>query len=157
MEEKKKPIKRHEALKPLSREHHHGLLLSWKIRQGIKLEVAPNRMKSYTDWFKKNYLYPHFEAEEEWLFPVLGDDDALIKKALAEHRRLRRLFDDESDLIKSLSLIEEELDAHIRFEERVLFNEVQQNASSEELLEIEKHHHGIVFSDDAWDDHFWKA
>ena len=30
-----KPQKRHKALQPLSREHHHGLLLSWKIRSGF--------------------------------------------------------------------------------------------------------------------------
>lgn len=153
--EKKKPIKRHEALKPLSREHHHGLLLCWKIRQGIKMEVEPQRMKNYTEWFKTQYLYPHFEAEEAFVFPVLEDDDPLVKKALAEHRRLRRLFDQDSDVLKALSLIEEELDAHIRFEERVVFNEVQRIASSQEFEEIEAKHHAIPFSDDEWEDHFW--
>jgi len=39
------PIKRNEALKPLSRDHHHGLLLCWKIRQGIKLNIEPERIK----------------------------------------------------------------------------------------------------------------
>lgn len=151
----KKPIKRHEALKPLSREHHHGLLLCWKIRQGIKLEVEPQRMKNYTDWFKKIYLYPHFEAEEEFVFPVLGDENQHVKKALAEHRRLKRLFDDDGEIIKALSLIEEELDGHIRFEERILFNEVQQVASPEQFEEIERKHHAIPFSDDDWKDHFW--
>lgn len=153
--EKKKPIRRHEALKPLSREHHHGLLLCWKIRQGIKLNVAPDRMKSYTDWFKTQYLYPHFEAEEKYVFPVLGDENQLIKKALAEHRRLKRLFNQKSDIVKALSLIEEELDNHIRFEERVVFNEVQQVASPEEFEEIQEKHHAIAFSDDHWEDHFW--
>lgn len=153
--EKKKPIKRHEALKPLSREHHHGLLLCWKIRQGIKMKVEPQRMKNYTDWFKNQYLYPHFEAEEAFVFPVLEEDDPLVKKALAEHRRLRRLFDQESEVLKALSLIEEELDAHIRFEERVLFNEVQKIASPEEFIEIEEKHHAIPFSDDDWKDQFW--
>lgn len=151
----KKPIKRHEALKPLSREHHHGLLLCWKIRQGLKLEVEPQRMKNYTDWFKQSYLYPHFEAEEEYVFPVLGDEHLHVKKALAEHRRLKRLFDDDDEIIKSLSLIEEELDGHIRFEERILFNEVQQIASPGQFEEIERKHHSIPFSDDDWEDHFW--
>lgn len=153
--EKKKPIKRHEALKTLSREHHHGLLLCWKIRQGIKFEVEPERMKRYTDWFKAKYLYPHFEAEEEHVFPVLGFEDPLVKKALAEHRRLKRLFNQNSEIFKALCLIEEELDKHIRFEERVLFNEVQQLATSKQFEEIEAKHHGIAFSDDEWEDHFW--
>ncbi|SOC80667.1 hypothetical protein SAMN06296241_2220 [Salinimicrobium sediminis] len=154
--ENKKPIKRHEALKPLSRDHHHGLLLCWKLRQGFKFQVEPRRMKKYTNWFKTKYLYPHFEAEEEFVFPVLEEEDPMVKKALAEHRRLRRLFDDESEITKSLSLIEEELDAHIRFEERILFNEVQKIASPKEFEEIEKRHHAVPFSDDLWEDHFWE-
>ena len=150
----KNPIKRHEALKPLSREHHHGLLLCWKIREGIKKDVDVERMKRYTDWFLKNYLIPHFEAEEKHVFPVLGDNDVMVKRALAEHRRLKRLFRKKKDIFKTLNLIEEELESHIRFEERVLFNEIQQKASPEELEEIEKHHHGIKFSDD-YEDEFW--
>lgn len=153
--EKKKPIKRHKALKPLSREHHHGLLLCWKIRQGMKLEVEPGRMKNYLDWFKQQYLYPHFKAEEEFVFPVLGNDNELVKKALAEHRRLRRLFNEDTEVLKSLHLIEEELDLHIRFEERILFNEIQKIASPEQFEEIEEKHHAVAFSDDQWDDHFW--
>lgn len=152
----KKPIRRHEALKPLSREHHHGLLLCWKIRQGLKREVATDRIKNYTDWFKFQYLHPHFEAEERYVFPVLGNDHEKVKKALAEHRRLKRLFDDEADVERSLHLIEEELDLHIRFEERDLFNEIQQVASPEQMAEIEEHHNGIAFSDDEWKDHFWE-
>lgn len=152
----KKPIKRHEALKPLSREHHHGLLLCWKIRQGIKKEVELERMKRYTDWFKVQYLDPHFEAEEQYLFPVLGSDHEKVKKALAEHRRLKRLFDEQETVERALHLIEEELDLHIRFEERDLFNEIQEVASPEQLKEIEQHHNGIQFSDDDWKDHFWE-
>ena len=37
-----KPQKRHKALQPLSREHHHGLLLSWKIRTGFSKDIAQN-------------------------------------------------------------------------------------------------------------------
>ncbi|MCM4158278.1 hemerythrin domain-containing protein [Antarcticibacterium flavum] len=152
----KKPIKRHEALKPLSREHHHGLLLCWKIRQGVKLDVNMARIKSYTDWFRRHYLDPHFEAEEKYIFPVLGNDHELVKRALAEHRRLKRLFNQEADLAIAMNSIEEELDSHIRFEERVLFNEIQAVATEEQLADIEKHHNGIQFSDDDWKDHFWQ-
>lgn len=152
----KKPIKRHEALKPLSREHHHGLLLCWKIRQGVKKNVETQRIKDYTNWFKIHYLDPHFEAEERFIFPILGNDHDLVKKALAEHRRLKRLFNQETEVAKALNSIEEELDGHIRFEERVLFNEIQKIATEEEFAEVEKHHQGITFNDDNWDDHFWE-
>ncbi len=151
------PIKRHEALKSLSREHHHGLLLCWKIRQGFKKDVAPERIKSYTDWFQKVYLEPHFETEEKYIFPVLGNEHEKVKKALAEHRRLKRLFKQDSEIKKALSLIEEELDQHIRFEERDLFNEIQAVATPEQFAEIQERHEGLPFSDDDWDDHFWAS
>ena len=55
------PIKRHKALQPLSRDHHHGLLLSGKIRAGFSKNIEPLRIKNYADWFFKNHLIPHFE------------------------------------------------------------------------------------------------
>jgi len=131
------PIRRNEALKPLSRDHHHGLLLCWKIRQGIKPNVEPERIKKYLDWFWISYLKPHFEIEEKYVFPVLGNENELVKQALAEHRKLKRLFENEDAISKAISLIEEELEKHIRFEERVLFNEIEKVASSEQLLQIE--------------------
>jgi len=33
------PIKRHNSLQPLSRDHHDGLLLKWKINKGISKGV----------------------------------------------------------------------------------------------------------------------
>lgn len=112
-----KPQKRHKALQPLSREHHHGLLLSWKIRTGFKKKIEPNRIRIYADWFYINHLIPHFEMEEEHIFTLLDSDHELIKKALADHRRIKRLFSEENEDAKTLSKIEEELEQHIRFEE----------------------------------------
>ncbi len=67
------PIKRHPSLQSLSREHHYGLLLSWKIREGFKREVPPERIKKYTNWFWENHLAPHFQFEESYIFPILGN------------------------------------------------------------------------------------
>ena len=113
-----KPIKLHPALKQFSRDHHFGLLLCWKIREGFRRNVEPERMKKYTDWFFESYQKPHFESEEKYMFTLLPDDDKLKKRAIAEHRRLERLFHDSEDVKRALSLIEEELDQHIRFETR---------------------------------------
>lgn len=148
------PQKRIEALKPLSRDHHHGLLLCWKIRQGIKLNVEPERIKKYLDWFWMSYLKPHFEFEEQYVFPILGNENELVKRALAEHRRLKRLFETEADLLKSISLIEEELEKHIRFEERVLFNEIQANVDSEQSLLIQQDNSEKTFNENL-SDIFW--
>jgi len=150
-----KPIKRHEALKPLSRQHHFGLLFSWKIRKGFSKDVSLERIKSYANWFFKTEIKPHFNAEEKHIFPILGKEDEMVKRALKEHRRIKRLFKETEDPNKSLSLLEEELQAHIRFEERILFNEIQKVATPEELETIEKIHikdsSKSEYSDPFWD------
>lgn len=151
-----KPIKRHSALQPLSREHHHSLLLCWKIRQGFKKNIPVERIKQYADWYWEHQLTDHFKEEETVLFPILGNDNKLVKKAITEHRRLRRLFEEEKELTKSLGLIEEELDRHIRFEERVLFNEIQSAATPEQLQDLENHQNREVIKDD-WEDPFWEV
>ena len=149
-----KPLKRHKALQPLSREHHHGLLLSWKIRAGFSKDIAPERIKVYADWFFKTHLMPHFEMEEQFVFSILGPNNEFVKKALAEHRLLKRLFEDD-DIKMALSKIEEALDKHIRFEERVLFPEIQKAATELQLMEVEKIHQETDFVDKL-DDEFWK-
>ncbi|MEO8933940.1 MAG: hemerythrin domain-containing protein [Xanthomarina sp.] len=152
---KPKPQKRHKALQPLSREHHHGLLLSWKIRSGFNKNIDPIRIKTYADWFFETHLIPHFEMEEAHIFSILEDDNELIKRALAEHRRLKRLFSEVEVAPKTLSKIEEELEQHIRFEERVLFPEIQKAATEEQLKYIEKIHQTEPFEDNL-EDEFWK-
>ena len=149
-----KPQKRHKALQHLSREHHHGLLLSWKIRAGFSKNIETKRIKIYADWFFETHLIPHFEMEEAHIFTILNEDSDLIKKALADHRRLKRLFTESDDEAKALSKIEEELDKHIRFEERVLFPEIQKVATEAQLALIEAIHQDDDFIDKL-DDEFW--
>lgn len=150
-----KPIKRHEKLKPLSRDHHHGLLLCWKIKEGIKKGVAPERIKEYTDHFWKTHLADHFKIEEQYIFPILGKEDELVLQALEEHRYLKSLFMIENDVQETLQKIVESLETHIRFEERVLFNKIQKVATEAQLTEAHNHHTG---SDDIdnWKDTFWE-
>lgn len=149
-----KPIKRHEALRPLSREHHHGLLLCWKIREGFKRNVATARIKQYANWFWANHLQSHFEEEEKFVFVVLPKDNELLKRAIAEHHSIAQLFNQEEDVVNALNAIAEELEQHIRFEERILFSEIQQMASQAQLDAIAQHHHDVLCDD--WNDEFWK-
>lgn len=150
-----KPLKRHEALKPLSREHHHGLLLSWKIRSGFGKNIAIERIKKYADWFYKTHLIPHFELEETEIFTLLYPDHEMVQKALEDHKRIHYLFTKESDEETALIAIEKELNDHIRFEERVLFPEIEKVATEEQLLHIEKIHQPEAFLDNV-DDEFWR-
>lgn len=153
--EKKKPIKRHKALQPLSRQHHFGLLFSWKLRKGFSKNIEMERMQEYAKWFYEHEIKPHFKDEEKYFFPILEDDNELVERALKEHRRLKRLFNDTKNPEKSLNNLEEELDAHIRFEERILFNEIQKVATEAQLEKIEEIHNGIEKSPD-YHDPFWE-
>lgn len=153
--EKKKPIKRHPALQPLSRQHHFGLLFSWKLRKGFSKNVAIERIQEYAKWFYKHEIKPHFSDEEKYLFPILNEDHELIERALKEHRRIKRLFSDTKNPEKSLSRLEEELDAHIRFEERILFNEIQKVATEAQLQKVDEIHNEMEKTPD-YHDPFWE-
>ena len=149
-----KPTKRHEALKPLSREHHHGLLLSWKIRTGMSKGTDVNRIMRYAVWFYENHLIAHFAAEEKFVFPLLGNEHEFVIQAIAEHRRLESLFNSTDAQDSILNLLEKELVAHIRFEERTLFNEIQKLCSESELVILkEKIKEPEIKT--SWDDEFW--
>ena len=147
-------MKRNEYLKPISRDHHYGLLLCWKIREGLKKGIEVERIKKYADWFFQSHLIPHFAVEEKYIFPILGNKNKNIIRALAEHRKLEELFQSGSDLKENLSKIEKELDNHIRFEERILFNEIQNAATEEQLKQIQISHSDGKFEDN-FSDPFW--
>jgi iron-sulfur cluster repair protein YtfE (RIC family) len=148
------PFKRHEALKNLSREHHQALLLCWHIKEGLKKTVDPLRIRSYAGFIWETNLKQHFEIEEKYLFPILGKDHELIKRAIYEHLKLESLFNSESETLNILQHIEEELETHIRFEERVLFNLIQERATEEQLKVLEINSTGSACI--IWEDEFWK-
>ncbi len=151
------PQKRHTALIPLSHDHHHGLMLCRKIQKGLLLGVKPNRIIAYARHFFSAQLEEHFREEEQILFPVLGNRHESIRRALAEHKHLKHFFFEETDHLKASCQIVRELDIHIRFEERILFNEIQDNATTAQLiviarqLDVEKKIH----PKETWDDQFW--
>jgi hemerythrin superfamily protein len=152
---KNKPIKRIEELQPLSRDHHYGLLLGWKIKQGVSKNVEAERIGSYVDWFYKNFLVDHFEMEERWVFPVLGASDPLVKQALQEHRQIEKMIDEKDHSYSHLLKFGEKLTDHIRFEERQLFNKIQEVASEDQLAEIDRKHNTTEKDDPSWKDQFW--
>ena len=145
-----------EALAPLQNDHHHALRVCSRIRDGLKKEVEQHRIRKYIDWFTENFLEPHFDAEEQLIKEILGNN-ARVKKALANHRRIKRLLSCSCDNEKVLNRLEEELGTYIRFEERTLYREINLAVTTERFAEIEKHHQQSYLSDDDWEDHFWTS
>lgn len=152
------PIKRHQALVSFSKEHHFGLLLVWKIRQGLANAVSAERISRYVLFFFNEDLKIHFKEEEELLFSKLPATDTLRIQAEDEHKEIYRLItvitqtaNDE----KLLRQFADTLDKHIRFEERTLFNHLQTHVTPEELEEISKRFSNSVDLDSKWEDVFW--
>ena len=154
------PIKRHIALQPLSHDHHQGLLVCWKIKSGLDNKVDLKRIKAFLDFYFEHHLKGHFDLEENYIFTILGNDHFLIQQALAEHRMLRSLFAKHEDLAHVIPDIGSCLRGHIRFEERILFNEIQKVATEEQFARISEMHadnnREINELIESWKDPFWE-
>ena len=156
MTNKSAPLRRSKALAPLSRDHHDALLLVWKIRQGIKNDIDLGRITAYCQWFWSHHLQTHFEQEEKILVPFLGIGSSLSERMFEEHNAIRNLINNLA--MKPGAAILEELanvlNDHIRFEERILFNEVEKLATAEELQQL-----GEALEEEKisqqWEDEFW--
>jgi hemerythrin-like domain-containing protein len=147
------PLKRNASLRQLSRDHHSGLLLCWKIRTGLDKNVEPERIKKYCDNFFSTHLEPHFLLEEQVLYPLLGSE-AVIKRALSEHDHLRHLFKN-GEGVAALKEISLKLNEHIRFEERDIFKLLQELVPEEQLAEIMNLHDERT-AEPEWHDRFWE-
>ena len=126
-------MKRHQTLQDLSREHHSALKLALGARRAAtsgdagKIAAA---IASCADVFAAE-LEPHFMIEESSLLPAMAQagEAALVARTLREHAELRallgRVLDPDADATTLLSFADL-LSAHVRFEERELFEVAQQ-------------------------------
>ena len=126
--------KRHLSLIPLSREHHRGLLLAFRLTVGLpknrKPDDSPQKQAADTVLFFRQTLMPHFAAEEDILFPTIcriqPQAEGLLTQLKHQHADIHQLVDkigqqtseDGSLVLASLGSI---LERHIRREERELF------------------------------------
>ncbi len=153
----KKPIKRNENIAKLSRDHHASLMFCWKLRHGIKFQIDPARMINYVDYFTANHLEPHFKEEEEILFAPL--QDAKVQRAIDEHTIIKTTLQkihqsSPENQMEELVHLADLIDAHVRYEERVLFPHLEKELSEEQLENI-----GKIIKDaplkDNYEDEFW--
>jgi hemerythrin-like domain-containing protein len=156
---KNKPVKRSPYLKELSKDHHFGLLFCWKIKEGIKRNVAPVRMLNYIDFFWNEHLKAHFLEEDTFVFSRI--DDPLCEQAKSEHQliaaHVRGINETEEPEMEMYIHLTELLTAHIRFEERVLFPHLETILGEEELTAIGEQlaaKHSEPFND-LYADEFW--
>ncbi|PTQ77197.1 hemerythrin HHE cation binding domain-containing protein [Nitrosomonas oligotropha] len=122
------------ALLSLSREHHSSLVLARAIRQAA--ESGDNEaflaMMQRIEEHWRTVLCEHFAREEQLLrLAADGVDAESTDRILIEHEELRMLACGpcELDLPARLRRFGELLGAHVRYEERVLFPQLQSHPS----------------------------
>ncbi len=125
-------MKRHTALLKLSREHYSALKLA---RDGKLAALSGNAsaVAALAARVGKEFaseLEPHFREEEAGLLPFLTrvGEASLVARTLAEHGELRAFGAAlQQPDATTLHRFSELLAAHIRFEERTLFEAAQEH------------------------------
>jgi len=148
----------HEKLR-LTREHHDGLLLSWKINNGLKKDISLDRIKAYVLYYFYNFIDPHFQEEEDFIYPLIAADNPDRRKAELQHEGVRvrieyleRNYQLSEEFLKGFA---EFLTEHIYFEEKELFNVIENNADPRALLTVVIRTKRILKIDNDWPDQFW--
>ena len=152
------PIKRNQHIVPLSKDHHFTLLFCWKIRQGVKMQIAFERQKNYIRYFFKEHMEPHFQNEENFLFKQTNDEQ--VQKALDDHKEIRNhvkkvLQSPGENRSGLLSMLANMVEAHVRYEERVLFPHLENVLTDDQLQLIGQELSKEDIKPDAHEDEFW--
>lgn len=123
-------MKRHGELLALSREHHAALKLvraSRRVAAAGDAAAVEHQARQVATVFAVE-LEPHFHAEEAGLLRWLAaaGQGLLVERTLADHRELRALAAElRQPATATLARFADLLEAHVRFEERELFETAQ--------------------------------
>jgi hemerythrin-like domain-containing protein len=142
-------VKRHAGLRRFSDDHHQGLVKARRLKRaaaGEETELADAAGDFLEFWRKDTML--HFRREEEVLLPVLvrhgGDlSHPSVVEMLAQHARIRGLAMELGDelgrqgvQVETLRALGEQLEAHIRLEERRVFPFIEETLPERALNEV---------------------
>lgn len=131
---------RDKSLIPLSHQHQHALALCVRIERASP--IAADDLDSWQAEIAQtfqNEIKIHFAAEEQVLFPAglrFAELSTLVEELLAEHASLREEFtraEERTMSAQQLANFARTLSAHIRKEERRLFERMQELLTGDEL------------------------
>jgi iron-sulfur cluster repair protein YtfE (RIC family) len=150
-------LKRHPALLPLSRDHHFVLIHALGLRRAARAALAAGRgvvptAEGFLAYYREE-MVGHIADEEEALLPLASHvrpDDA--RRIEAEHEELRQhvavlqqALAEGSDPRPEMGELGDLLHDHVRFEERVFFERIQDGLSAEQMASlgrsVEEHRH----------------
>lgn len=135
-------MKRSEALAPLSRDHHHALVVARALVNATD-ETAATAAQQFVEFLAGHEL-AHFAVEESVLLPVIPAEARgreLARRVLEDHaflrEALRRLREPAAAVdVGSLQSIGGRLRDHVRMEERELFPYLEGSLSEGALEDI---------------------
>lgn len=147
------PIRRHPALAPLSRDHHVALQLARALITGgsqhlrAQLPEDPHALVAHVQKVFADEIEGHFVVEEESVLPAVhgrsAELDAECAEIRAEHDTMRVLVSElgrpplnDAELELRLDQLGKVLEAHVRKEERTLYEHVQTTLDERELSEL---------------------
>lgn len=135
---------RHEALIPLTHDHHHFLAHARRLEAAVSEDDAARRRAA--DDFVSFYLgrcLRNMREEQELFFPAAfreGQVHDLVLRAVEEHlqihdrvKRLQRELSTGQIPSETLGELAKMLSSHVRFEEDQLFPAIERTVPDEEL------------------------
>lgn len=151
MEKKRRGIKRHESLQPLSRHHMVALHLALKLKRAgtDKSQLTKEELKQEVQDFWMPDGRDHFREEEEILLTAFAQHAPINRQEiidmLLEHVQVRALIDtilkmEDIDLTVMHEL-GEVLENHVRKEERIVFPMIEKALPEDVLVEIAPYLH----------------
>jgi hemerythrin-like domain-containing protein len=130
-------MKRHPALVPLSRDHHHVLVIAQQLRRATSENMTETANVFLAQWEAEGKQ--HFRLEEELLLPAYaahGDSDhPAVTRMLQDHILIRRDADRAASE-PSLELLHDlgkRLAEHVQLEEREVFPLIEATIPEPEL------------------------
>jgi hemerythrin-like domain-containing protein len=131
---------RDKNLIPLSHQHQRALALCVRIDRAQPIaDIDLDAWQAEVAQLFEQEIKIHFAAEEDEIFlraREFHELETLVDELIAEHRSLRESFrqaESRSMSAESLLAFAQQLSAHIRKEERRLFERIQQLMNADEL------------------------
>lgn len=125
---------RDKNLVPLSRQHQHALALCVRIARG-RGRVSLEEWQAEIEEQQRTEIELHFQVEEKFIFPEARRVESmreLVEELIRQHATLRALFAKacaRSMTEPELREFARQLSAHIRLEERELFEALPREVS----------------------------
>lgn len=133
-------MKRIPELRDLSDDHHTGLVLAQRCKRSTRpgSSVTPEVVWDEVREAFASHLEPHFLIEDRHLLPALEElgEAELAGRIREDHRVLRAMCASRDVSRASVERFGERLEAHIRFEERQVFETTQHRLPAKALEAI---------------------